>query len=431
MNLNGKTSQMNWLLQNSIKILLLVAVSLTITAEPSKTSLPLAGIAVQEKLRVPIFYAAVFSQHSAENDFTRNSNFPIRMEVRYIQDKFSKRQNHQLWIERILINTPRSELEGLSDELLEFSRIMKHEMKKGDQLVFEYYPGAGTQVMLNDVLIKTFKNFEFQKALTAIWYGKRPPTIVFQQALLSQPKQNLVNEFNQLSYDAARKREVARLFVKEETVTKVAKAETKTVEPKKTATKNTAAKKQTTPAKKKTPPKKKVVKETQSNKPDSSKKKTNNKEKAIKKSQPKVIEREKPVAPPKQEQSTPQTKSERASTTFDQIILEMKDDYVEEVKNYIEGKAKPIPPRKVRRKPKSNARILVSFAEKAGAIEITDSKIIAGEFQPELVEVLHQSIRELKKIPLMPTPINDQQLTVEVELSFSKCKRTPSAWLCF
>ncbi len=421
---------MNWLLQNSIKILLLVVVSLTLTAEPSKTPLPLAGIAIQEKLRVPIFYAAVFSQHNTENNFTQNPNFPLRMEVRYIQDKFSKRQNHQLWIERILINTPRSELESLSDELLEFSRLMKHEMKKGDQLIFEYYPGSGTRVILNEVLITTFKNFEFQKALTAIWYGKRPPTIVFQQTLLSPPNQKLVKEFNQLSFEDARKREIANLFVPQQTSTKVAKVDTETAATKKPEAKKKVVKKQTKQAKK-TPPKEKVANKTPPKKSDDSKKTTKKTEVPVKKSQPKVVAREKPIDPPKQAESKPKAKSQRAATTFDQIILEMKDDYVEDVKNYIEGKAKPIPPRKVRRKPKTNARILVSFEEKAGAIEIIDSKIIAGEFQPELQQVLHQSIRELKKIPLMPTPINDQQLTVEVELSFSKCKRTPSAWLCF
>lgn len=421
---------MNWSLQNLIKILLLTAFSITLSAEPSKTPLPLAGIAVQEKLRVPIFYAAVFSQHSTENNFTENQNFPLRMEVRYIQDKFSKRQNHQLWIERILINTPRSELEGLSDELLDFSRMMKHEMKKGDQLVFDYYPGSGTRVMLNDVLINTFKNFEFQKALTAIWYGNRPPTIVFQQNLLSSPEQKLVNAFNQLSYDAARKGEVTRVFVQEETPTKIAKAGNQSPESTKPKVKKVEVKKKPTP-KKKSPPKKAIVKKTQSKKSIDNQKTSKNNNVQVKKSQPKVVEREKPINPPIQQDSKPEEKSQRAATTFDQIILEMKDDYVEEVKNYIEGKAKPIPPRKVRRKPKTDARILVSFSEKAGAIKIVDSKIIAGEFQPELEEVLHQSIRELKKIPLMPTPINDQQLTVEVELSFSKCKRTPSAWLCF
>ncbi len=423
-----------------ITILLFATLSYSIVAEPSKTTLPLAGIAVQEKLRVPIVYAAVFSQHYTQPDFRTNPNYPLRMEVRYIQDKFSKRQNHQLWIERILINTPRSELDKLSQELLEFSKLMKHEMKQGDQLVFEYYPGAGTRVILNEVILTRFDNFEFQKALTAIWFGKRPPTIIFQEDLLSKPDPKLVSKFNDLSFDAQRKREITRIFQPLDQTTRVAKTETKQSQPArkkptKTDTKASSTKTKQEQASKK-PPTKKTASQPQkktSGTPSESKKKVvkpAKKETAPQQGSSQTVNREKPVET-KTPESNGQVKSTRAATTFDQIILEMKDDYVEDVKNYIESKAKPIPPRKVRRKPKDNARILVSFKESAGTIDVIDSKIIAGEFQPELVEVLHESIKSLKKIPLMPTPINDQTLTVEVELSFSKCKRTPSAWLCF
>jgi outer membrane biosynthesis protein TonB len=440
---------MNRSARNLFKTITLALFMLSLNAEPSKTVLPLAGIAVQEKLRVPIVYAAVFSQHYTAQDFKTNPNYPVRLEARYIQEKFSKRQNHQLWIERILINTPRSELEELSLELLEFSSLMKQEMKKGDHLVFEYFPGFGTRVILNDVLVTTFKNFEFQKALTAIWFGKRPPTITFQEQLLSKPKSKLISEFNALEYSASRKREIAALYEPEDSpsnkasskqVSKVAKAEEKAQNSNiKKPTVQKKAKKKPSPAKKKqTPVSKPVVSKntsTKSKSKDVTKQPENSKpiakdQSSVKTSKSKPIEREKPILVAQESAQQP-AKSQRAGTTFDQIILEMKDDYIEDVQSYIESQARPIPPRKVRRKPKADARILVTFEEGAGAIEITDSKIIEGTFQPEVEQVLHQSIKELKKIPLMPEPIKGEVLTLEVTLSFAKCKRTPSAWLCF
>lgn len=395
-----------------------------VTASPNETELPLAGIAIQEKLKVPILYAAVFSDERDLLSALESAHKPMRMEVRYIQSKFSKRQNHQLWIERILINTPREELNKLSNELAEFSQLVKFEMLKGDQLVFDYHPTSGTTVYLNDVKIKLFKQFKFQQALSAIWFGKRPPNIIFKETLLKTPNPELVKAFNQLEFSNRRKREIASLFenndsTKEKTSERAAPTRINKkllIADKKIASitnRNSEAKS------------KKENLQTPNKKPITKKAKETT-QKVISKKQAKKT----PIAPNKNKESVV-TDSSAKENVFDQILLELKDEYVADVKRYIESQARPVPPREIRKKPKSKAKVLVSFVEKNGTIVVTKTNLIFGEFVPEIVTTIHDSINKLRKIPLMPTPINDQELTVEVELSFSKCKRATSAWLCF
>lgn len=376
------------------KIILLISLAIVcvgqifpLQAQTSTNQIPLVGLAIHEKHNVPILYAAVYVEHIEAGKPYFNPQNAFRMESRYIIDRFSQRRNHQLWIELAMINNSKEELNNLSTELLQFSKLMKMEMLKGDRLIFDYRPDNGIEVILNGVLIKSFKNNQFQKILTSIWFGNRPPSVVFAQQLNEEPKNKALRAFSKLEYSSQRKSQIDSLYKKPK-IAEVAIPQ------------------------KKAKNEKNVVKKTVKNVKGKTRKPTK-----IPRVSPQVEAEEPKVA--------------HKLSVLDEVILSLKDEYVKGVKEYIESNARPVPPRRTRKKPNDIATILVTFIETNGKIEIVKSEIVDGEFPLTIQQVLFDSIGKLKQIPNMPVPINEQQLTVAVELDFSKCKRSTSAWLCF
>jgi len=65
-------------------------------AQNNKNELHLTGIAIQEKYRIPILYAAIYSKKKLSLSELFSLNQPFRMESRYLVNKYSRRQNHRL-----------------------------------------------------------------------------------------------------------------------------------------------------------------------------------------------------------------------------------------------------------------------------------------------------------------------------------------------
>ena len=92
---------------------------------PSLASANVTGLAVQEKLRVPVFYAATSGYPPKDLNTFVSDPLPFKMEARYIVDRFSARRNNQLWLNAILRTNSRDELKQFESALLQFSKLIK------------------------------------------------------------------------------------------------------------------------------------------------------------------------------------------------------------------------------------------------------------------------------------------------------------------
>ncbi|MCW8998565.1 MAG: hypothetical protein OQK04_07605, partial [Kangiellaceae bacterium] len=114
-----------------------------------------------------------------------------------------------------------------------------------------------------------------------------------------------------------------------------------------------------------------------------------------------------------------------------QLYDTLREDYILNVENYIENKARPVPSMTVRRKPKGEARLKVHLRPDTNQMVVLEIEVVEGQFEDSLRESLKASIKKLKRIPLAPDALASETFTVYVSLDFAKCKRSTSAWICF
>ena len=432
----------------------------------------LKGLAVQEKLRVPVYYAAISGlPPTSVEDYVSNP-MPFKMEARYIVDRFSARRNNQLWLNAILTSNSRDKLKTFENSLLQFSRLIKNDMFKGDRLVFDLNPVHGTAVSINDIELGVIQNLDFQTALVSIWFGEKQPSKKFAKQIRKSPSSRERKAFQALKIQPSRAGQLkalqTRLLAKHESVaqvskgdtvknagqknvaagiekTKVAAAPTAVSSNKKQSATNAnnnsnkvkvAKAEQTKPAKvedkivKKQPPKTKTpaAKNTDSGAKEQTAKRSvaNNNQSAnvAKQKQPEKTKNNQPEA-------TKVAKLEAPVSVVDQMFAMLKQDYQAELKQYIEQNAKPAPPIRVRKKPKGQATLRLSVVNDGNKLKVTDSNLIKGEFDGALLEALHKSVRRLQSMPPIPEAIANQSMEIEVTLDFSRCKRSTSAWICF
>ena len=442
--------------------------SLSAWSTTASSNLAIKGLAIQEKFREPIFYAATFAEEATTNDELASLSSPFQMEARFIVEQYSARQNHQLWVGAILINNSREKLKPMAGAFKKFSASMKTPMKKGDRLLFNFVPEQGTEITLNGVKIGEIEQPDFQSALLASWYGKRPPSKEFATKIRALPSNQELREFHALRATPERVTQLRVAFESETTVVssnsansnsvqrpeqklaatefngrskpsgnlKIAKVDTKPV----TKTSNSSkapAKKQTKPQEN---PPNKVVQQKPVTKPAPKKQPP-----AVKKQPTSTASKPKPsndnsttrvakIEKPKVEKivtSKPPEDSDDGLDVVDQMIQLLTQDYVQEVKSYIEQQAQPVPPIRVRKTPKSKALIQITFQRDGGSVKVANSKFIRGDYNEALQKVVIESVKKLKNIPPFPESIDTNQLMVEVEIGFGRCKRSISAWVCF
>ncbi|MGX5173195.1 chalcone isomerase family protein [Aliikangiella sp. IMCC44653] len=422
----------------------------TLAAEKLQ-DLPLASLAIHEKHQVPIFYAAVYANQVTDNATIFDEYTPIRMESRLLVESYSSRQMHQMWVGAILINTPRTELKELADPFLIFSQLIKVDLVKGDHLVFDYNADQGTKIILNGTLLGQVSDTRFQKALTAAWFGNRPPSKPFGQSIRKAPNSKAIAAFEAIQPSSQRIAQVASRFAKSNSSQAV--AEETAAEPAEiTKVAKVEPQQNTQPAPKKQPnPKTLEVKKPVQVQP----KKSDTKPTKKVAEKPKAVSKTTQQAPPKQvptkqvqpkkapvKKATPKPKAtkpkvakvekpkQESNDILDSMIATLKQDYVDEVTDYIESKARPKPPRSIRKLSKDIPQLKVTIIRNGSNAKVTAAEVISGEFLDAMKAELKESVLELRSLPAFPDSIPDSQLELLVTLDLSKCKRSTSAWIC-
>lgn len=166
------------------------------------------GLTVQEKLRIPIFFAAIYANDFSQKSELFNVNKRIRMEARFTVNQFSARQNSRHWLELILVNNSKEAVSAVSKSLMQFRKLTKIDVVKGDRLVFDYVPQKGTRLFINNVLIGEIKDPQFKPILTAAWLGYSLSTANLNISHNRALNEQLVAEFNALNINPNRAKQL-------------------------------------------------------------------------------------------------------------------------------------------------------------------------------------------------------------------------------
>jgi|GEM_PF-3399784 len=417
----------------------------------------ITGLAIQEKLRVPVYYAATSGYPPKSLADYINNPMPFKMEARYIVDKFSARRNNQLWLNAILTSNSRDELKTFEQALLRFSKLIKTDMYKGDRLVFDLNPVKGTSVSINGINLGTISDLNFQSALVSIWFGSKQPSKKFAEQIRKAPSSSELKAFNDLKVQSKNnvrleRLQTAMLETGSTTAEVVAVATPKAKVP---AVKSNSSNQNNTQQAQKKPISEGDSQSTKQNeqakvaqsatnktsKSSDSQQTTNQPQsqtpakKAPEKTPVANVKVETPKSKPVTKQKPKVEKTQVAKveplSVVDQMFNSLRSDYRAELKQYIEQNARPVPPIRVRKKPKGEATLRITLVNKDNKPVVQDSTTLQSEFDDNLMEAVHSAVKRLKSMPPIPQAIADSAITVDVTLNFAKCKRSTSTWICF
>jgi periplasmic protein TonB len=184
-------------------------------AGPAHEALPMTGIADHWQLRQEVYIGALYlpSQPKTPEDILAMSG-PRRMELRVTAEKFSPRQWSEMWNQQLIINNSgKDELQGLTDEVISFTSLLKDSLTNGDDVTIDYTPKVGVEIALNGTTLYRTRQERFFNVLLKAWIGPRPPSSEFKRNIVTLPQgdetQDLIDRYTVVLPDNKRKSEIA------------------------------------------------------------------------------------------------------------------------------------------------------------------------------------------------------------------------------
>jgi hypothetical protein len=149
---------------------------------PDSPPLGLNGAGVHRRyLFIELYVAALYlAEPKRKADTLLAADDPQRLLLHFLRD-VSPERTHRLW-EKIGANG--SDFEQLRARRDRFESVFNQGLKKGDEIAFDYLPGAGTYVRLNGQTKTVIPGEDFYDALLRIWLGEKPASRKLKRALL-------------------------------------------------------------------------------------------------------------------------------------------------------------------------------------------------------------------------------------------------------
>jgi hypothetical protein len=123
-----------------------------------------------------------------------------------------------LWLERI----------DFIDNGADFVEAFSFNMIAGDQVNFDYVPGKGTRISVNNAEVVSIKKPEFFTLVLKTWTGERPPSAQFRQGILGESDAVTIvatqERFALLKPSAARMAETLSQIYKKPTISAAAES---------------------------------------------------------------------------------------------------------------------------------------------------------------------------------------------------------------
>jgi len=160
-------------------------VSMPTTIEVNGQALVLNGMGLRKKAIFKVYVAGLYlPQKTSDAEAILGADEPRRMVLQFLRG-VNKDQMCGAWKDALKDNTP-----DASDQLKEqFATLCGYmgKIEKGEQLVFTYLPGHGTDVEIRGNLQGTIEGKEFADALFKAWIGPKPgPGQDFKKKVLGQ-----------------------------------------------------------------------------------------------------------------------------------------------------------------------------------------------------------------------------------------------------
>ena len=164
------------LLCASVNATEVAGVKLPESVQVGTQSLVLNGAGIRTKFFFKIYVGALYlPQKQASAEAIIADEHEHRMALHMLHELGSKKL-YGAFSEAIEDNQTSAELAAMGAQLKQMKQIFEavDEVKPGDVITLDYLPASGTQISVNGTARGTIAGAEFNRALLAIWLGKKP-----------------------------------------------------------------------------------------------------------------------------------------------------------------------------------------------------------------------------------------------------------------
>lgn len=160
----------------------LAGVKLDDTAQVGASSLVLNGMGLRTKLGFKVYVGGLYLGAKQSDPAKILADDSARRTVMHFVRDVGAAKICDGWKEGLAGNTPNASAEVKKgfDTLCGYME----EIAEGEQLVFTYVPGTGTEVAVKGKSKGTIAGKPFADALFAVWLGPKPPTADLKKGML-------------------------------------------------------------------------------------------------------------------------------------------------------------------------------------------------------------------------------------------------------
>lgn len=150
------------------------------------TQLVLNGAGIRSKFIFDIYIGQLYlKDKSSDANAVLSPDTGKRITMHFLYDEVEKEKLVDAWDEGFEDNGTKEQLKALEGQITEFN-AMFDTVKKGDQIVLDYIPAAGTTVTIKGEKKGIIPGKAFNDLLLSIWIGEEPVTDDLKDSLLGK-----------------------------------------------------------------------------------------------------------------------------------------------------------------------------------------------------------------------------------------------------
>ncbi len=190
--------------------------ALLLLCSTSLPALDINGIGAYKEFGSDLYFGALYLETPASSpEGIYGQGEPKAMEIRFVE-RVSNRRWVNSWTQSIAINNNSQAISDVADELSAVLSAFAGGFRAGDIVSFDYIPGTGTAVSVNDTVLREGQPEGIFDLFLSAWIGPVPPSTQFKNAVLGIEDSSVPrNRFLAIEPDPGRIAAVRNLFTKE------------------------------------------------------------------------------------------------------------------------------------------------------------------------------------------------------------------------
>lgn len=146
--------------------------------------LALNGAGIRSKFVFDIYIGALYlPQKTQDVKQALSMAGPKRVLMHFLYDEVEKEKLTNGWTDGFENNLPSKDFDALKPRLADFNKLFVT-AKKGDQIMLDYDPKVGTQVIINTQNKGSVPGADFNRALLLVWLGEDPADSNLKEGML-------------------------------------------------------------------------------------------------------------------------------------------------------------------------------------------------------------------------------------------------------